>query len=244
MRHDLKPKAGFTLTELVVLVAMGAILTGLWLPDLSQTRSKLLEQACVSNLKQWGVAMLAYAEDHNGFLVGGLPDWQSNTDSCGKPNGYVPYFGGGNPTATMRRMRICPAHAATMTVDQVVNTDGIHDYGAASPMAKNPLTGTYSSIILIRNFRGCANKAYVNIRAVPKPAEFLLMFDAAVDIGGRGYSVSPGGLADYCQPITNRHSGGVNMLRADGHVEYVPYQALVDNDNLPPPPTNSWFTMN
>jgi len=50
--RNLRRAEGFTLAELLVLAAIGAVLAGLALADLSQERSKLLQEACANNLKQ------------------------------------------------------------------------------------------------------------------------------------------------------------------------------------------------
>ena len=73
MRHNQRNKKGFTLTELVVLVAVGAILTGTLLPSLSENRQKMLQAACASNLKQWGMVFQLYAGDFNGTINVFLP---------------------------------------------------------------------------------------------------------------------------------------------------------------------------
>src|ERR1017187_7985157 len=106
MRNLLKRKTGFTLTELSVLIAVGAILGGVLVADLSQTRAKLLQQACAANMKHWGMAFSMYADDYNGtfyYDVGGI-----HFTDVGSP--LQRYFGGSSDTlATLRTMRACPA---------------------------------------------------------------------------------------------------------------------------------------
>src|ERR1041384_6250587 len=102
-------KTGFTLTELAVIIALSTVATGLLVPQLSQTRSKLLQQACAANLKQWGMAIGLYTEDYNGtylYDVNGL-HWD-DVPSGSARNPYLPYLEGGEQTETVRRMRICP----------------------------------------------------------------------------------------------------------------------------------------
>ncbi len=56
--------AGFTLVELLVVVATIGILIGTLLPALGQARLAARDTACMSNLRQITVGMLAYEADH------------------------------------------------------------------------------------------------------------------------------------------------------------------------------------
>jgi prepilin-type N-terminal cleavage/methylation domain-containing protein/prepilin-type processing-associated H-X9-DG protein len=71
---NMKLRRAFTLAELLLVIAIIAILAALLLPVLSQAKEKAWRTQCVNNFKQLALAIQLYAEDHADQLPG--PVWQ------------------------------------------------------------------------------------------------------------------------------------------------------------------------
>lgn len=115
-------RPGFTLVELLVVVSIIAVLVSFLLPALMRARTAAETTACLSNLRQIGMACTNYSSENKGCIIPGHYDPKAD----GAPNisqvdywftilavcGYVPKStlqDNSNPVLTPSSIFICPS---------------------------------------------------------------------------------------------------------------------------------------
>ncbi len=88
--NNFRSHAAFALIELLVVIAMIAILAALLLPALSRARTTARRIACMSNLRQVGLALGMYVGDEGAYPLAtsgdGLGSWQRTLRSYADSN--------------------------------------------------------------------------------------------------------------------------------------------------------------
>lgn len=208
-------RRGFTLVELLVVVAILSLLAGLLFPVLSQARSAARRSTCVSNLKQLGVAFALYASDYDDTLpeAGGSRESVAawiDYDSPGERGGIYPYVRQFSKRgASVYR---CPnGHPDTSAYRSVSSTYAMNDY-------LRPWHGRYPHDV---------PHEPLGLAQIEAPARTILLFE--VTQHRQGYANRNG--SPYFHTVdreTGRpvgvpqiyHHGGSNFLFCDGHVRF------------------------
>lgn len=221
MHKSLKNK-GFTLVEILVVISILGLLVGLSVPAIMGAQRKAKSGACLSNLRQIGLATLAYAAD-NSFRFpdagsGNSPAWATNLAAflavdAKKKNSIFVCPG-------------CTKPVGEAGPGEVAVTYGMH--GGLMPKGQ-PSSNTLSSVV--------------------RSSEVILAADMCQDPGNKGWSPfsienppvfvsqsgSRGGSASLDTPISAatdadtgnnpwmryRHAGRVNVVMCDGHAESI-----------------------
>ncbi|MEX2670728.1 MAG: type II secretion system protein [Phycisphaeraceae bacterium] len=85
---------GFTLIELLVVVGIIALLMAILLPALSRARQEAIKVSCASQLRQWGIAINSFAQDHDTLMPNPGGPWDAWNTPAGAPaaNDNRPFF--------------------------------------------------------------------------------------------------------------------------------------------------------
>jgi prepilin-type N-terminal cleavage/methylation domain-containing protein len=92
-------RTAFTLVELLVVIAVTALLMSILLPVLHTARQISRAVACASNLKQLSLALIAYDQENGTFPHGVVDVKPGMTPPLGGYAGNATYWVGGGSTS-------------------------------------------------------------------------------------------------------------------------------------------------
>ena len=186
----------FTLLELLVVIAVVAVLAGMALPVLSGARESSRVAQCVGNLRQVFGGLSLYAQDHTNHL----PQRYYGPDATGQKIGYceviLPYLDPGHTPVnsdTAKKLFVCPSQAVkNYPADPGYGMN--HFYDRTSLSAASPAAQT----ILLAESAGLTGDGNRNADRDNAPG-------------------TTGKLDD------TRHRGKANYAFFDGHIELLAY---------------------
>ncbi|MGA2137435.1 MAG: DUF1559 domain-containing protein [Verrucomicrobiia bacterium] len=215
----MKRRDAFTLTELLVLAPVIAMLGAVLLASLGDAKQTVQAAACLSNMRQWGLAMGMYCDDYHDYMPyegtsGGPIDTGFNLRAwynvlstyIGTPplkNLYPPTAPDTSriPLPGQKSIYVCPsvtAPASTWTPPATTS---------------NPWFG----YAMNRVNTGSGGHLYTRSLAA-LPGQVILLSESENDV----YSFTDGYYLGKNAPIPvpPRHSGGMNFLFVDGHAQW------------------------
>jgi prepilin-type N-terminal cleavage/methylation domain-containing protein/prepilin-type processing-associated H-X9-DG protein len=215
-------RAGFTLIELLVVIAILAILAAMMLPSLSSAREAGRKAACISNLRQAGIAIQAYAHDNSGKIPYGpvAPPFTSPANlypSTGAPTSLLSLQGGApvglglllrEHLANQPKVLFCPGTDQILDAEAELARVGANQaqcsyyyrHAGNTRLFDNPSNREPPANIRLESLG--LNRDGLPIRALVIDTEFL----CPADLGT--FNVIP---------RTNHRQKFVNVLFADGH---------------------------
>jgi len=220
---------GFTLVELLVIIAILALLAAILFPVFAQAREAARRCTCASNLKQLGMAFMMYAGDYDETLpeAGGDSDSAAWIDysSPDQRAGIYPYLRQFSKTGPS--VYRCPNGLPdTSSYRSVSSTYAMNDY-------LRPWHGTYPRSI---------PDASLALSQIDSVSRTILLFEATQH--PEGWTNRNG--SPYFHTVdkaTGRpvgvpqvyHHGGSNFLFCDGHVHFHHPRATMTREKTPTP---------
>ncbi|MEY3479920.1 MAG: hypothetical protein RIQ71_695 [Verrucomicrobiota bacterium] len=204
--------SAFTLIELLVVISIIAILAALAIPSLTGALKRGQSSACLSNLRQIGVATIGYAADNDMVLPpagsGGTPEWAVKIAS------YT-----GVDSKKNKSIFVCPG--CEIKVDSAASGEVAVTYGmhgglmpkGGEPMALDSVKNASSLILCADMCQNPGNKGW-SPYSIEKPADFTKISSTTTT----DTAIAPGVDKDTGNnaSMRYRHNGYANVVMADG----------------------------
>jgi prepilin-type N-terminal cleavage/methylation domain-containing protein/prepilin-type processing-associated H-X9-DG protein len=245
-------KRGFTLIELLVVIAIIAILAAMLLPALAKAKQQAYRAGCMSNVRQWGLALTMYLDDAKEiFPLAKIPNgtpgapagydeddptWSALTAfrAAGQGNSVwynvLPSYAGGQP---LWQYASDPANFVdSKTIFTCPTADAL-----PSDFANDPDRIVFNYGMNYKGNTGLTGIGYgtnFSATAVQHPSAFVFLSDvrahsSEVPFYGTDPTNELGCSHCWVAQISSRHNAGANLNFADGHVAYFKYSYICSN---------------
>ena len=209
----------FTLIELLIVIAIIAILAGMLLPALNAAREKARAIKCAGNLKQYGMAIAMYAHTYQDYLL-----IQNPVNHKTGTIGYIYQWGGYIQTELMPKMR-----EADWKAGRSINScpSRNKNYGAAlTGYEQEAISYAHNTLALGSQAQGANPDATHKMSRLKQPAFYVGFCDSEVWCIGSSGVLAKGrwnGSKEY-DYVSFRHGNRSNAVFIDGHA--APLSAL------------------
>ncbi len=216
---------GFSLIELLVVMAIVSILVAILFPVFATAREKARQATCSSNLRQLGLAFIQYEQDYDeSFLIG-----TDNLRSVGWAYDLYPYV-------KLTAVYVCPDDLSVPTIAQSNSGYSTCSYFVnpwltgfnasttpGSPVVANQMIAPSMTVELGE----CAGGLMATTASDLSPSSDGLVYYNQMTAIATGYTGADEYAAlELANPSMHlvypgRHTGGANWLAFDGHVKWL-----------------------
>lgn len=209
---------GFTLIEILVVIAIIAILAAIVFPVMSSSREKARQATCLSNLRQLGTAVRMYADDWDGCFPAARVEEGGDGNPAGNWAGCYHVFGKCDPS----RGQIHP-YVRNVAIYLCPSARGVRPARIAAPDAfPYPLSYAMNNWLSYRN---------VDQDPAPTARVGLLIHESpdTIDDGDffwSGWAGAPEG--GHNEPGSIHH-GGTCVVFCDAHAKWQSYDSAMQD---------------
>ena len=244
-----RPRHGFTIVELLVVVAVIAILASMLLPAIARASGQGRQIFCQNNLRQLGLAWTVYAGDHEDRITynlgsteikailargqrynwaNSLMNWEldpSNTNDLLNTQASIgPYVG-----ANSHIFR-CPSDSTVSSLQRAAGWTHRSRTYSMNAMVGNAGEFTIGGT----NVNNPSYLQFMTLGEIKAPALIFAFIEEHPDSVNDGYFLNKGYVKEWYDLPASFHNGGANLAFADGHQELRRWQR--ESTKKPPRP--------
>ena len=219
MKYIPNARIGFTLVELLAILAIVAVLIAILFPVVASSRRRAQETACLSNVRQWSSSVMAYAQDYDGTY----PTVLTGTFAGDQTTGYRRVssdvgISWHNAVRSYEKIFLrCPSRTVSEDHQHALYNSGYALNSGLNTEHKDEETNYYT---------GDSESAqqYQSTVVTVFDARPGIIASATPDSSVFAVGLFPSATRDEInalKPAAFRHDGGANYAFADGHVKWL-----------------------